>query len=81
MLSISQTLRFHLLLSQSSCFALRLEKAEDIIFADCHTLSASVSSYSCCSFTHTGAFDVTDDAAGSVVHEFHAHLCDTSARA
>lgn len=29
-------------------------------------------------FERTGSLDVTDDASGRVVHEFDAHLCDTT---
>lgn len=33
------------------------------------------------SFAHTWALDIADNASGSVVHEFNAHLGDTSTRA
>lgn len=66
-------------LSQSPRLTLRLEQAQNVVLAHCLTVSPGT--YSVHIACLTWALDVTDDASRCVVHELHAHLCNTTTRA
>jgi hypothetical protein len=67
-------------LSQTSSFALGFEKADDIVLSHYNSQTLAPSSPNPEKKRHAWSFDVADNRSSLVIHEFDAHLSDSTTR-